>query len=78
MYVLHSWQGHASGFHDLINFLNLLKLLLNIVWHKLLEFWAKINPWWTVFVFSLLNWLQDDIKLYEGFCSSKTSFYVLT
>ena len=28
MYVLHSLQGHASGFHDLINFLNLLKELL--------------------------------------------------
>ena len=27
MYVLHSLQGHASGFHDLINFLNLLKEL---------------------------------------------------
>ena len=25
MYVLHSLQGHASGFHDLINFLNLIK-----------------------------------------------------
>ena len=24
MHVLHSLQGHASGFHDLINFLNLL------------------------------------------------------
>ena len=27
MYVLHSLQEHASGFHDLINFLNSLKEL---------------------------------------------------
>ena len=26
---------------------------------------------WAVFMFSLLNWLQDDLKLFEGFCSSK-------
>ena len=31
MYVLHSLQGHASGFHDLINFLNLLKKLLYLI-----------------------------------------------
>ena len=31
MYVLHSLQRHASGFHDLINFLNLLKELLYLV-----------------------------------------------
>ena len=31
MYVLHSLQGHASGFHDLINFLNLLKELLYLI-----------------------------------------------
>ena len=31
MYVLHSLQGHASGFHDLINFLNLLKELLSLI-----------------------------------------------
>ena len=28
MYVLHSLQGHASGFDDLIDFLNLVKELL--------------------------------------------------
>ena len=27
MYILHSLQEHASGFHDLINFLNLLNIL---------------------------------------------------
>ena len=31
MYVLHSMQGHASGFHDLINFLDLLKELLYLI-----------------------------------------------
>ena len=31
MYVLHSLQGHASGFEDLINFLNLLKELLYLI-----------------------------------------------
>ena len=31
MYVLHSLQGHASGFHNLINFLNLLKELLYLI-----------------------------------------------
>ena len=31
MYVLHSLQGHASGFHDFINFLNLLKELLYLI-----------------------------------------------
>ena len=32
MYVLHSLQGHVSGFHDLINFLNLLKELLYLIY----------------------------------------------
>ena len=27
-------------------------------------------------MFSLLNWLQVDLKLYEGFCSSKMSFII--
>ena len=27
-------------------------------------------------MFSLLNWLQDDLKLYEGFCSSKMAFII--
>ena len=31
MYALHSLQGHASGFHDLMNFLNLLKELLYLI-----------------------------------------------
>ena len=31
MYVLHSLQRHASGFHDLINFLNLLKEILYLI-----------------------------------------------
>ena len=31
MYVLQSLQGHASGFHELINFLNLLKELLHLI-----------------------------------------------
>ena len=31
MYVLHSMQGHASGFHDLINFLDLPKELLYLI-----------------------------------------------
>ena len=30
MCVLHSLEGHAFGFHDLINFLNLLKELQDI------------------------------------------------
>ena len=42
MYVLHSSQGHVSGFQDLINFLNLLTVL-NTIWHKLPDFWAKIS-----------------------------------
>ena len=32
MYVLHSLQGHVSGFHDLINFLNSLKELLYLIY----------------------------------------------
>ena len=31
MHVLHCLQGHASGFHELINFLNLLKELLYLI-----------------------------------------------
>ena len=31
MYALHSLQGHASGFHDLMNFLNLLKESLYLI-----------------------------------------------
>ena len=27
-------------------------------------------------MFSLLNWLQVDLKLYDGFCSSKMSFII--
>ena len=27
-------------------------------------------------MFSLLNWLQGDLKLYEGFYSSKISFII--
>ena len=33
MYALHSLQVHASGFHDLINFLNLLKELLYLIYY---------------------------------------------
>ena len=35
MYVLHSLQGHASGLP--------LVALLNVIWHKLPDFWAKIS-----------------------------------
>ena len=31
IYVLHILQGHASGFHDLTNFLNFLKDLLYLI-----------------------------------------------
>ena len=31
MYALHSLQGHASGFHDLINFLDLFKELFYLI-----------------------------------------------
>ena len=31
MEVLHSLQGHASVFHELINLLNLLKELLHLI-----------------------------------------------
>ena len=34
------------------------------------------KPLWTVLMFSLLNWLQDYLKLYNGFCSSKISFII--
>ena len=46
MYVLHSLQGHASGFHDLINFLNLLKELLYLILFGTSSqiFWPRFLP----------------------------------
>ena len=60
MYVLHSLQGHASGFHDLINFLNLLKELLCLILFGTSSQFLGQDILWTVshnehFLFSLLN-----------------------
>ena len=82
MYVLHSLQGHASGFHDLINFLNLLKELLYLILYGTSSqifgsrYLTDCKPLWTDFMFPVLNWLQDDLKLNAGFCSSKMSFII--
>ena len=61
MYVLHSLQGHASGFDDLIDFLNLVKELLYFtLFGTSSQIFGSIyltdcKPQWTVFMFSLLN-----------------------
>ena len=61
MYVLHSLQGHASGFDDLIDFLNLVKELLYFTLFGTSSqifgsrYLTDCKPQWTVFMFSLLN-----------------------
>ena len=84
MYVLHNLQGHTSSFRDLINFLNLLAELLYLILlgRSSQIFWPRYltdckSLWlWAVFIFSLLSWLLDDLKLNEIFCCSKISFII--
>ena len=64
MYVLHSLQGHVSGFHDLINLLKALLYLIlfgtspQIFGPRYLTT-VSHNERFSCF---LLNWLQDDLK----------------
>ena len=68
MLFLHSLQGHASAFHDLINFSNLHKELLYLI---------LFGTSSRVYVFSpKLITIYNDLKLYEGFCSLKISFII--
>ena len=59
--------GHASGCQGLTNFINLLKGIPYLILFGTScqifgpRYFTDCKPEWTVFMFSLLNWLQGDL-----------------